>query len=184
MIEDFESVLRETRITTIMVTHDSNEALGLAHRVLVLMDGHIRQIGTREEVFSNPVDEQVAEFVGVENIIDGVVALNQGGIVTVQVGKDAVEAVSDYTHGEKVSLCIRPEEITLAGSRASSSARNSFAGAITRVVSFGALSRVEIDCGFPLVALITKRSAEEMNLDKGKPIYASFKATGVHVIKR
>ena len=184
MIEDFESVLRETRITTIMVTHDSNEALGLAHRVIVLMDGQIRQIGSREEVFSNPVDEQVAEFVGVENIIDGVVALNQGGIVTVQVGKDGVEAVSDYNSGERVSLCIRPEEITLAGSRASSSARNSFAGAITKVVSFGALSRVEIDCGFPLVALITKRSAEEMNLDKGKPIYASFKATGVHVIKR
>ena len=184
MIEDFEGVLRETKITTIMVTHDSNEALGLAHRVIVLMDGHIRQIGSREEVFSNPVDEQVATFVGVENIIDGVVALNQGGIVTVNAGKESIEAVSDYSLGERVSLCIRPEEITLAGSKASSSARNSFAGEITRVVSYGALSRVEINCGFPLVVLITKRSAEEMHLDKGTPIYASFKATGVHVIKR
>ncbi|MDO8687387.1 MAG: ABC transporter ATP-binding protein, partial [Dehalococcoidales bacterium] len=83
IIEDFESVLRETKVATIMVTHDSSEALALAHRVLVLMDGHIRQIGSREEVFSNPIDEQVATFVGVENIINGVVALNQGGIVTV-----------------------------------------------------------------------------------------------------
>src|SRR3990172_1432791 len=84
MIEDFESVLRETKITTIMVTHDSNEALGLAHRILVLMDGRIRQIGSREEVFSNAIDEQVAEFVGVENIIGGVVTSNQGGIVSVK----------------------------------------------------------------------------------------------------
>ncbi len=184
IIEDFESVLRETKVATIMVTHDSNEALALAHRVVVLMDGHIRQIGSREEVFSNPIDEQVATFVGVENIINGVVALNQGGIVTVNAGRGIVEAVSDYAAGEGVSLCIRPEEITLAGSKVSSSARNSFAGEITRVVSFGALCRVEIDCGFPLVALITKRSAEEMQLGKGKPIYASFKATGVHVLKR
>lgn len=184
IIEDFESVLRETRVTTIMVTHDSNEALALAHRVIVLMDGHIRQIGSREEVFSNPVDEQVATFVGVENIINGVVALNQGGIVTVNAARGVIEAVSDYAAGEGVSLCIRPEEITLAGSKASSSARNSFAGEIIRVVSFGALTRVEIDCGFRLVALITKRSAEEMELDKGRAIYASFKATGVHVIKR
>ncbi|MDO8687416.1 MAG: TOBE domain-containing protein, partial [Dehalococcoidales bacterium] len=146
--------------------------------------GHIRQIGSREEVFSNPIDEQVATFVGVENIINGVVALNQGGIVTVNAARGVVEAVSDYAAGEGVSLCIRPEEITLAGSKASSSARNSFAGEITRVVSFGALCRVEIDCGFPLVALITKKSAEEMQLGKGKPIYASFKATGVHVLKR
>ena len=184
IIDDFQDVLGEAKTTTVMVTHDSSEALALAHRVIVLMDGHIRQIGSREDVFSNPVDEQVATFVEVENIISGVVASNQGGIVTVNVGKDAVEAVSDYAAGEEVTLCIRPEEITLAGLRATSSARNSFAGKITRLVFFGALTRVEIDCGFPLVALITKRSAEEMNLDKGKPIYASFKATGVHVIKR
>ena len=184
IIEDFQEALGETKITTIIVTHDTGEALALAHRVIVVMDGHIRQIGSREEVFSNPVDEQVATFVGVENIICGVVASNHDGLVTVDVGKDTIEAVSDYAVGEEVSLCIRPEEITLAGSRTSSSARNSFAGKITRVVSIGALSRVEIDCGFPLVVLITKRSAEEMNLDKGKPICASFKATGIHVIKR
>ena len=184
MIEDFERVLRETKITTIMVTHDSNEALGLAHRILVLMDGRIRQIGSREEVFSNAIDERVAEFVGVENIIGGVVASNQGGIVSVKADGSVIEAVANYAAGAEVSLLIRPEEITLAAARASSSARNSFSGVINKVVSFGALSRVEIDCGFPLVVLITKRSAEEMGLEKGKSIVASFKATGVHVIKR
>ncbi|MBI2850163.1 MAG: ABC transporter ATP-binding protein [Chloroflexi bacterium] len=188
IIDDFEGVLRETRTTTVLVTHDSNEALALAHRVIVLMDGRIRQLGSREEVFSNPVDEQVAAFVGVENIIDGVVTSNQGGIINVSIGPSSpgsiIEAVADSAAGEKVSVCIRPEEITLTVSRASSSARNSFSGTITRLVSFGAFSRVEIDCGFPLVVLVTKRSAEEMGLEKGKQIFASFKATGVHVIKR
>jgi len=51
-------------------------------------------------------------------------------------------------------------------------------------VSFGALTRVNIDCGFPLVVLVTRRPAGELELEKGKQVYASFKATGVHVIKR
>jgi len=66
----------------------------------------------------------------------------------------------------------------------SSSARNSFAGEVAWVVSMGPLTRVEINCGFPLVVLVTKRSAEELELKKGRQVYAAFKATGVHVVKR
>ena len=86
--------------------------------------------------------------------------------------------------GEEVCACLRPEDVTLALSRVSSSARNSFSGKVTRVVTMGPLTRVEIDCGFPLVALVTKRSAVELGLEKGKEVYTTFKATGVHVIKR
>ena len=184
LMEDFESVLRETKVTTVMVTHDRNEALALAHRVAVLIDGNIRQIGTPNEVFSHPADEQVAGFVEVENIIDGVIVSRQDKLVDIDIGSNIIQAISDYPVGERVSACIRPEDVTLAGARTSSSVRNSFTGVITRIFPFGALSRVELDCGFPLVALITRRSAEEMNLDRGQQVFASFKATGVHVIKR
>jgi len=74
--------------------------------------------------------------------------------------------------------------VTLAKTKTSSSARNSFAGEIKRVVSFGVLSRVELDCGFPLVVLVTKKSTDEMGLKKGTQVYASFKATAAHVINR
>jgi len=60
----------------------------------------------------------------------------------------------------------------------------SFEGEIKWLVSMGLLTRVELQCGFPLVAMVTKRSAEEMGLSKGKKVYAAFKATGVHVIRR
>jgi tungstate transport system ATP-binding protein len=105
-------------------------------------------------------------------------------VVAIDVGGKMVEAISDYGKGEAVLTCVRPEDITLSLARVSSSARNSFAGEIERVVAVGPLARVEIDCGFNLVALVTKRSAGEMGLGKGKVVYASFKATGVHVIKR
>lgn len=167
-----------------MATHDMSQGQRLADRVGVLLNGEILQTGSSSDVFASPQNREIAEFVGVENIIDGVIVSNEDRAVIVDIGDNIVEAISDYPAGEEVSACIRPEDITLAPSRVSSSARNSFAGEITRVASLGPLSRIEIDCGFSLIALVTKRSAEELDLEKGKHVYASFKATGVHVIKR
>ncbi|RLC60691.1 MAG: hypothetical protein DRI01_09770 [Chloroflexi bacterium] len=103
---------------------------------------------------------------------------------TIESGGRSIEAISHYAPVEKVCACIRPEDITLALSRVSSSARNFFEGEITWLVNMGPLTRVELQCGFPLVAMVTKRSAEEMGLSKGKKVFVTFKATGVHVIKR
>ena len=182
--ELIREIIRHYDTTIIMATHDMPQGQRLADRVAVLLDGEILQTGDWREVFSSPRNREVADFVGVENIIEGVVVSSEDSIVTIDIGDNAIEAVSDYPVGEKVYACIRPEDITLALSRLSTSARNSFAGAITRVVSLGQLSRIEIDCGFRLVALVTKRSAEELGLDKGRQVYAAFKATGVHVIGR
>jgi tungstate transport system ATP-binding protein len=55
---------------------------------------------------------------------------------------------------------------------------------VSRVTTIGPLSRVEIDCGFRLVALVTKISAEELDLQVGREVYATFKATGVHIMER
>jgi len=58
--------------------------------------------------------------------------------------------IAEYLVGEKVSVCIRPEDIVISATKTSTSARNYFAGTIKRV-SFGALTRLHIDCGFPPV---------------------------------
>jgi molybdopterin-binding protein len=116
-------------------------------------------------------------------MLGGVIAASKEGIVDIKMDGAVVEAISNLGVGEQIYACIRPEEITLARAKEPTSARNIFNGEIIRIVLFGPLARVEMDCGFPLVALITKRSAEEMSLQTGERIYASFKATGVHVIK-
>jgi molybdopterin-binding protein len=90
--------------------------------------------------------------------------------------------VSNIDPGTSVHACIRPEEVTLTLTRDASSARNAFQGAVTGLTLLGPFARMELDCGFPLVALITVRSAEEMGLKVGCRVYASFKATGVHFI--
>lgn len=177
-------IIRQYKTTIIMATHDMSQGQRLADRVGVLLNGEIQQTGAWGKVFNSPYNREIASFVGVENIIDGIIVSKQDELITVDIGSKVIEAISDFPEGAEVSACIRPEDIVLAMSKSTSSARNSFSGEITRIVSFGALARVEMDCGFPLVALITKRSAEELGMDKSKQVYASFKATGVHVIKR
>jgi tungstate transport system ATP-binding protein len=178
------SIVQHHSITIIMATHDMSQGQRLADRIGVLMDGELLQTGNSREIFTSPRNREVAEFVGVENIIDGVIASNEDNVVTVDIGGKFIEAVSDYAVGTEVSACVRPEDITLALSKVSSSARNSFGGEITLAASAGPLTRVEIDCGFSLIVLVTKRSFEGLGLENGKKVYATFKATGVHVIKK
>jgi len=184
-IEDLiAGIIKRNVITVIMATHDMPQGQRLADRIGVLVDGEIVQTGDSRDIFASPENREVAEFVGMENILDGVIVSNEGELTTIDVNSTIVETITDFAAGEKVSVCIRPEDVTLAMSKIPSSARNSLAGEVTWVVSTGPLRRVEIDCGFPLVVLVTKRSAEELGLKEGSQVYASFKATSIHVIKR
>jgi tungstate transport system ATP-binding protein len=178
-----EIIKRET-ITIIMATHDMSQGQRLADRIGVLIDGEMVQSGAPREIFNAPGDRRIAEFIGMENIIDGVVKSSEGEMAAIEIGGRTVEAVTDFDTGAEVSVCIRPEDITVAMSKISSSARNCLAGTITWTVSTGPFCRVEIDCGFPLVALVTRRSVEEMGLKKGTQVYAAFKAVNIHVIRR
>ncbi len=177
-------VIKKADMTVLMSTHDMYQGQRLADRMGVIMAGEMVQTGDPRDVFNLPQNRKLAEFVGVENIINGAIVSNKEGIVDIKVDGAVVEALSGLSAGAEVYACIRPEEITLARVKETTSARNIFNGEVTRIVLFGPLARIELDCGFPLVSLITKKSAEEMNLQTGERLYASFKATGVHVIKR
>ncbi len=176
-------IIQEYDATIVMATHDMSQGQRLADRIGVLVNGEILQVGDSQDVFNSPRNREIAEFVGVKNIIGGVVVSREDSMVTIDIGGSTIEAISDYPIGEKVYACVRPEDVTLALSKTTSSARNSFIGEIRRAVSTGSLIRVELDCGFPLVALVTKKSSTELNLERGGKVYATFKATGVHVIK-
>jgi tungstate transport system ATP-binding protein len=177
-------VARQHNATMIMATHDMSQGQQLAGRIGVLLNGRLAQTGNATDIFRSPQNEEVAHFVGMENIMEGVVIASNEGIAMVNIGGDALQAVSSYPVGKEVYACIRPEDITLALSSTRSSARNSFQAKVTRVTTLGPLSRVEIDCGFRLVALVTRISAEELNLQAGREVYATFKATGVHIMER
>ncbi|MFC1847081.1 TOBE domain-containing protein, partial [Chloroflexota bacterium] len=156
----------------------------LANKIGVLMNGELLQAGTPDEIFSSPRSKEVAEFVGVENILDGKIAEKDGDLATIEVDGTKIQAVSDYNTGDRVYILIRPEDIILTPKRDTTSARNVFKGVIVKAAPVGPLMRIKADCDFPLLAVVTKRSARELELAAGKEVYASFKATAIHTIKK
>ena len=175
-------IIRRDAITVIMATHDMGQGQRLADRISVLAGGEIVQTGVPREIFNRPRNREVAEFVGMENIIDGVIVSCEGEMVVVDVNGRAIEAVADCAVGQVVAACLRPEDVTVALAPISSSARNCLEGTVARTVVTGPFCRVEIDCGFPLVAMVTRRSSDELGLKKGRKVYATFKAVNVHII--
>ena len=177
-------IIGQQKTTVVMATHDMSQGQRLACRIGVLKDGKILQVGSPNEIFTLPKTKEVAEFVGIENILAGTVTEIDDSLVTIDVNGNVIEAISNYEVGEKVYALISPEDITLTLSTDISSARNTFQGKIVKMALAGPLIRVEIDCGLPLLALVTKKSAEELNLTIGKQVHTSFKASAVRTIKR
>ncbi|MDR3493261.1 MAG: ABC transporter ATP-binding protein [Ancalomicrobiaceae bacterium] len=99
---------------TIYVTHDQEEALSLADRIVVLRDGRVRQIGTPSELYRRPIDIDVAEFMGFRNALSGTVVRREGDTVEVDcaVGGTIRARVVDPKTGPAVTVAIRPGDLT------------------------------------------------------------------------
>jgi len=186
LIEDLEHILQQTRTTAMFATHDRLEALRLSDRIGVMNEGKILQIGSPEEVANHPVNELVASFMGMEAILSGKVMRRNEGTFSASVEGQEIEAVGDVRLGESVVLCIRPENITLSvgPSQEGTSARNVFRGKIVKILPMGLYQKVQLDCGFPLVAYVTNHSLKELSLIEGRDVRASFKATAVTVMRK
>lgn len=188
LLEEFEGVLRETGVTTVMVTHERNEALALGDRIAVIIRGKIAQTGTADEIFSSPANEEIANFVEAGNVLKGMVAGQSEGLAEVRVGQTSVDACCEMPTGNNVILLIPYDDVTVLSTspgEGTTSARNRFPGRVVKVFPSGSQMRVTIDCGsFNLTALVTKRSAGEMGLDEGVSVVAAVKATSIRVIGR
>jgi molybdate transport system ATP-binding protein len=173
-------MLIEGGVPAIIVTHDRMEAIALGDSMAVMIAGRIRQFGPVQEVFRRPADAEVAASVGVENVLPAAIVDRGGGLMTLEIGGVRLQSV-DTGEAGPVFACIHAEEVTLARESAASSARNRFPGRVRAVIAEGPLARVELDCGFPLVAMVTGQSATELDFRPGDEVYAIVKTTSVHV---
>ena len=146
-------------IALVVVSHQLEDAYRWADRLLALHEGRPSAV-TPENLFR--------------------VELAGGATLQhVSLGPFGVDVVTDRSG--PVTLAIPPDEIVLSIEPLHSSARNVIRGRVVRVAEHGAAMRVTLDTGVELVALITRRSFEEMGLTVGGPAYASFKSVAVRV---
>jgi molybdopterin-binding protein len=186
LIPELAAVLRDDRVSTVLVTHDRGEAQALGDRAAVLIGGRLRQIDEAPVVFRAPVSEEVARFVGVETIVPGEVVAAGAGTVTVEVAGRALEVVAAATPGERVRVAIHPDDVTLLPPDEPGPAGNGHNRVRGRVVHVRASTphvQVVVDCGFPLVAGVTPRSVDELGLVPGAAVTAVFKASAPHLLR-
>ena len=114
----------------VIATHEMAQGQRLAHKVAVMMEGELIQVGKPADVFFSPSDIRVAKFVGVENILKGRITSNEGGLAHIETNGHSLEAITDHPTGVEVHACVRPEEVTVSLQPSSSSARNAFGGEV------------------------------------------------------
>ena len=182
---ELRMLLERTGIPSIVVTHDRVEAMALGDRMAVLVEGAVRQVGAVHEVFSEPADLVVARVVGTENVAPARLVMRREGLALVQVDSVRLWAV-DPGHVERDAYaCIRAEDVVLEPApTTATSARNELMGTVRAVSGEGALVRVTLDCGFRLVALVTRASAARLALEPGARVAALVKAPAIRLIPR
>ena len=128
---EIRELQRQLGLTTVMVTHDQEEALTMADRLVVMSEGRIRQIGSQQDLYERPAEKFVADFVGRSNFINGRM---EGAGRFVSAGGLVVACEGTGTGG--ASLALRPERVVLM-SAATAAMDNSFPGAVEFISYFG-----------------------------------------------
>lgn len=136
--------VKEYDTTVLHVTHDFDDIFSLANRVVVIKNGRIIQMGNLEEVFSKPLNDFIADFVGT-NILEGVVIGKENGLTLIKVGEHIFYSTDHAEVGEKVRVSIRPENIILSDEMSSS--KNTFLCSVEDIRKGSNLVRLTLRCG-------------------------------------
>jgi putrescine transport system ATP-binding protein len=149
--------------TFVIVTHDQEEAMTVAHRIAVMNHGQVAQVAPPPELYEHPVSRWVAGFIGDVNLLDGVVtAADASGLAIEGQGGRRFRAVAgaDLEPGQKVTLALRPEKLRLAAQRPESAAENCVAGRVHDIAYLGDISlyRVAVDNGAVMTASVANAS--------------------------
>jgi putative spermidine/putrescine transport system ATP-binding protein len=143
---EIRDLQRRLGITTLFVTHDQDEALSIAHTVVVMRGGRIEQIGTPLDIYQRPANAFVADFIGACNLVQARVVADAAGIARCRFGAGVTAEVRDpaLREGQEVTLAIRPERLFLsAGAGAGSGA--TLPGVVRSVAYLGARTSYEVD---------------------------------------
>lgn len=183
LLRDFQRLIKDTGITTVFVTHDRDEAVVLADRVGVLVGGRLLQMGSLDDVFERPASAAVAELVGFENRLDGVVQARESDQLEIGIGGSSLFTTGRFESCARVVACIRAEDVSLDRTGSDVNYLNRVRGTISEVAPGLARHRIVLDCGaFHLVVSVDRRAYPDLDLRAGDESTAVFGPGAVHVI--
>lgn len=173
MQRELKNIQQELGITFIYVTHDQEEALSMSDTVVVMDKGKIQQIGTPEDIYNEPVNAFVADFIGESNIVDAIM-LEDYLVTFGGVKFKCLDA--GFEKNEFVEAVVRPEDIQIVEPGASAS----LTGKITGVTFKGVHFEILVDVGGFIWMIQTTRE----HLKEGDTIGMYIEPDAIHIMKR
>lgn len=168
----------ESETTLILTTHNLSQGQKLSDRMVILNDGHILQSGTPDEIFRKPKNKFVADFVGIENVMNGD-AVGENDLVSIKT--DSIQVFTVTEKRGNVNFSIRPDEITISKLKIKTSARNVIQGKVQEIIDTGSLIKLIINAGELFTVFITRDSLIDLEINIGTPVWMYFKVSAVHV---
>ncbi len=171
----------ELGITMIYVTHDQEEALSMADRVVVMREGQLRQVGSPWEIYKHPKTSFIAEFVGTSNFYEGQIKGDR-----VIYGKYSFEVSEiDKVNSEKIYLAIRPEDIEIVGTTIASDdcVASNIVEVRTELVTFlGAVVSITVNLeGKEMIVDIAQKEFAKKPVKEKESLYLYFPPDAFHV---
>ena len=178
---EIRSLHERLGVTTILVTHDQEEALSMADRIVVMNEGRIEQVGTPEEIYSTPASPFVADFIGVMNFLQGEVTTSG----KVLIGENTLDCkTANISVGSKVQITVRPEDILCSAD--SKKAANSFPVKVESLEFLGSFCRLILSGqdGFgKLITDLSTQQVHELNVSPETTLTAVFPELNLRVFQ-
>jgi putative spermidine/putrescine transport system ATP-binding protein len=178
---------RRLGITTVMVTHDQDEALTLADRIVVMRDGRLEQVGSPAEIYQYPATRFVAGFLGVSNFFQGTVDGRSGGTVRVRCpnGLDLTVPAGGASDGP-VTIALRPEGVRVSAGSAAPEGPNTVLATLEQAVYRGFMVHyyLRLPGGEPLIAFQQNTgNGIATGLEAGQSVLAAWDEASNRVVR-
>jgi len=171
MQQELKKIQQSTGITFIFVTHDQEEALSMSDTIVVISEGNIQQIGTPADIYNEPVNAFVADFIGESNIVDGVMLENYKASFS---GHTFQCLDKGFDKGERIDAVIRPEDVDIVPVE-----DGMLSGVVTQVTFMGVHNEIIVDIGGFKWMIQTTDS-----VNVGEHIGISLDPDAIHIMKK
>ena len=168
---ELKAMQQQLGITFLYVTHDQEEALTMSDTIAVMKDGEIQQIGSPVDIYNEPKNAYVADFIGESNIIGGIMHKDY----TVSFGGETFQCLdAGFATDESVDVVVRPEDVKLVGAK-----EGMLTGEVQSIVFMGVHYEIRIDCdGFEWLVHTTKSA------QTGDTVGLSLEPDDIHIMHK
>ena len=178
--EVIDTVNRESKVIIVMATHNMFQARKLPHRIALMDEGKITEVGAPAEVFGK-LSKNLASFAAIDNTFTGTAKATDAGTSLVDVGNGVKIEITNKRQGA-TAVFINPQDIILSKTPMESSARNVFKGKIIEITDSDSVVKLKVDVGKPFAVQITKQSFNDLGLCLNAQVFITFKASSVQVL--